>query len=136
MSIAPALQLPDPPDLLRRFVPTPHEACIRCDGLHVHLRTNESRLVEKFGRMGSCNGGDVKWTMVCDPELPSPLSDPLAIESAAVLFLSFGRACFMAIDRANQEITGFMSAAISDKEWLKVILPAVLKAMSNDGESI
>jgi hypothetical protein len=136
MSIAPALQLPDPPDLLRRFVPTPHEGCIRRDGMHIHLRTNESRLVETFGRMESCSVDDVNWTMVCDPELPSRLSEPVTIESESVLFLGFGRACFMAIDRVQKEITGFMSARLSDEEWSAVIFPAVLRVMSNDGGSI
>ena len=136
MSITPALQLPDPPDLLRRFVPTPHEGCIRRDGMHVHVQTNECRLVEKFGRTESCSGGGVKWTMVCDPELPTGLSEPLEIESEAVFFVSFGRACFVAIDREQGEITGFMSAGISDEEWSRVIFPAVLRVMSSDGESI
>ena len=136
MSITPALQLPDPPDLLRRFVPTPHEGCIRRDGIHIHLRTNECRLVEKFERMKSCSGGDVMWTMVCDQELPAQLGEPLAIESESVLLLSFGQACFVAIDRGQREITGFMSTGIPDVEWSEVIFPAVLKVMANDGGSI
>jgi hypothetical protein len=70
---------------------------------------------------------EVEWTMVCDPEMSPQLGDPVVLDGETTSFLSFGRACYVAMDYERNELTGFVSAGISDDDWTGMILPAVSK---------
>ncbi len=121
--------LSDTPDLLRRFVPTLHEGWIESGDFRIHLKTNEKRLL-RFGgwiEESRCEVGGANWGMVCDAEMSPELGDPLVLDGQATSFLSFGRACYVAMDHEKKEITGFLSAGISDEGWAGVVLPAVMK---------
>lgn len=129
----PMLPLSEVPDLLRRFAPTAHEGCIRSGDLHIRLRTNDVRLLH------ARPGVDVdrrevdgpEWTMVCDAEMAPEFGEPLVIDVGTASFVSFGRACYVAIDRTKNEITGFISAGISDEDWGSMVLPKVLELFAD-----
>lgn len=122
----PMLPLTEPPDLLRRFVPTAHEACIRTGDLRIRMRTNDARLLRLAdGADHKCGVSEVEWTMVCDPEMSPELGDPVVLNGQTMSVLSFGRACYVAMDHEKKEITGFVSAGISDDDWTGVLLPAL-----------
>lgn len=127
MSIAPALQLPEPPDLMRRFVATPFEACMEIGGMRVLVQTNDSSLLEELGSTrGPCLDADWTWTVVGDAELPAQLGEATIIENGAMVFFGFGRACQVVLDREKRELTGFVSNGVLNDEWVKVIGPMVL----------
>lgn len=125
------LPLTEPPDLLRRFVPTPYQKCLQRDDLRLLVKTNDERLLQAAGGTGSDGEGrHAEWTMVADAEMPPELGDALVVHGPMTTYLSFGQACYVAVDHENEEITGFVSAGISDDAWLGVILPAVLDAVT------
>jgi hypothetical protein len=127
----PALLLPELPDLLRRFTSTPYEECLNSGDLSLHIKTNEPRLVDILrGLDGLWWHGEATWTMLFDPELPATLGEAMAMESGAITFISFGRACMIAIDGEKKDITGFVSTAISEREWSARILPELQKLMA------
>ena len=128
MSDLAMLPLTEPPDLLRRFAPTPHEACIQSGDLCVRMRTNEARLLRLAGgfEQNRCEFGQAAWTMICDPEMPAESGNPLVLDDGTTSFLSFGRSCYVVVDHQRNEVIGFVSAGISDEEWVGVVLPAVL----------
>jgi len=133
MSNRPMLPPTEIPDLLRRFVPTSHEACIRSENLHVTLRTNDVRLLHTTPGV-DIDGREVdgpEWTMVCDAEMVPEFREPLVIDVGTTSFVSFGRACYVAIDRTKNEIAGFISAGISDEDWGSMVLPKVLELFSD-----
>ena len=51
MSIAGALRLPEPPDLLRRFVPTPFMVRGQMDGISFCIWTNDARYLRLRGKV-------------------------------------------------------------------------------------
>ena len=119
------LPLTEPPDLLRRFVATPHEKLLKSGDLLLLVRTNAERLLRAAGAAADDEVRRAEWTIVADADMPSELEDALVVHSATTSFLSFGRACYVAVDHEKEEITGFISAGISDDVWMGVVLPAV-----------
>lgn len=128
MSNAPVLQLSEPPDLLRRFVSLSYELCVRIQGLHLHLATNEPRLAAALGSIaGDCRSDSIKMqcTIFCDPDLSPDLGEKIEIDAGDSIFLSFGRACVIAIDREKRQITGFVAAGALEGAWPAIVVPAL-----------
>jgi hypothetical protein len=99
-------------------------------GLRLRIRSNDSLLLRTlvdFGESPPSEVCDLTWIIICDPELPSLLADPLVFESGPVVFLSFGRACFLAFHSDRKEIVGFIASGISEKDLAESILPTVLE---------
>jgi hypothetical protein len=98
------------------------------DGLRVHVKTNEARLLRFGGGIAQGDREDdvSEWTIVCDAAMPPELGDPLVLVGKRTSFLSFGRAGYFAVAHEKKEVTGFVSAGVSDEDWAGVILPAVL----------
>ncbi len=130
MSNAPVLPLSEPPDLLRRFVPLPHDLCVRNEDLHLHLTTNEPRLAAALGSIAECgNDNNMKCTISCDPDVSASFGDEIGIDTGDSTFLSFGRACVIAINREKREITGFVAAGILEGAWPVIVVPALMAAI-------
>ena len=128
MSMDTVLRLPDPPDLLRRFVETPLQRMLQFEGKRVLLQSNQQGCLDMFSSLALDDGDgkcDLTWTMVCDPNLPAELGEASLMESAPVALLSFGRACFMALHRNQKELTGFISSGVDEQAVLEIILPRV-----------
>jgi hypothetical protein len=128
MSIDSVLRLPEPPDLLRRFVKTPLEQVLVIAGVRVLVRTNHQGCYDTLTRhgAGSADGvWDLTWTMVCDPGLPPKLGEVTLMESGSVAVLSFGRGCFMALQRDRMELKGFISSGLDEQTVEELILPSV-----------
>lgn len=133
MSNAPALQLSSPPDLLRRFVALPHKLCIRTKDLHLHLTTNERQLAAALGEVVERCAGDtvqMKLTILCDPDLPPELNDAIVTNIGDSIFLSFGRACLIAVQPPNREATGFVAAELLDGGWSDAVVPALMAVVA------
>ena len=129
MSNPPVFRLSNPPDLLRRFVPLPYGFCVHTESLHLHFTTNESRLADTLASItGECagNGPKIKCTLLCDSDLSPELGDQNIVETDTSVFLTFERACVIAIDRKNREITGFIAADLLKGAWPAIVLPALM----------
>jgi hypothetical protein len=128
MSTDSVLCVPDPPDLLRRFIETPLQKKILFEGKRVLIRTNHPGCFDILSRHsveisdGEC---ELVWTLVCDGDLPVELGEPTVMESGPVAVLSFGRGCFMALQRERMELMGFISAAVEERSLEELILPRV-----------
>ena len=130
MSIAGALRLPEPPDLLRRFVPTPFMVRGRMDGIRFCIWTNDARYLRLRKQVVEKEVSpelELNWTLVCDPELPSSLEEPLILEVGNAKLLGFGRACFVAAHPGSKSLSGFIAAGISPEEFEQTVLPVALK---------
>jgi hypothetical protein len=77
------------------------------------------------------DGRDAEWTIVSDAEMAAEFGEPLVINFGTTSFVSFGRACYVAIDRRKNEITGFISAGVSDEDWGTMVLPKVLELLAD-----
>ncbi len=133
MSNVPALQLSDPPDLLRRFVSSPNEFCIRSAGLHLRFRTNEPQLATTLGEtVLECEGegASINGTILFDSDLSVELSEAILLVTSDAVFLSFGRACLIAIARENREVSGFVAAELPNGAWSDLIVPALVAAIA------
>lgn len=130
MSIAGALRLPEPPDLLRRFVPTPFMVRGRMDSIRFCIWTNDARYLRLRGKIVETEVSlepELNWTLVCDPDLPSALEEPLVLEVGNAKLLGFGRACFVAAHPGSKSLSGFIAAGISPEEFEQTVLPIALK---------
>lgn len=134
MSIESVPRLPDPPDLLRRFVGTPLELTVRLSGWTVRVQTNHPACLAVLAKHAvdtPDQKSDLVWTMVCDPDLPVLLGEPTLMESWPVVLLSFGRACFIAFHRDPMELMGFISTAIDERVIEETIIPRIQKVLSS-----
>jgi hypothetical protein len=132
MSIESVPRLPDPPDLLRRFVGTPLELTVTLSGKTVRVQTNHPAflaVLAKFAVAAPTRGCDLLWTMVSDPELPTIFGEPTLMESWPVVLLSFGRACFIAFHRDPMELMGFISSGIEERIIEETIIPKIEKLL-------
>ena len=130
MSIAGALRLPEPPDLLRRFVPTPFMVRGQMDGIRFCIWTNDARYLRLRGSVvesGSAHEPELNWTLVADPDLPSSLEEPLVLEVENAKLLGFGRACFVAAHPGSKSLSGFIAAGVSPEEFAQNVLPIAPK---------
>ncbi len=129
MSIQAALSVTDPPDLLRRFVPTPYCESVSIRGLSVRVVTSDERLLPAFKRLHDgtpCTGEVLGLTIVSDPELPPMLGEPLIVRNGTTIYAVFGQACFTALEQNQKTIAGFVSAEISEHDWAEGIVPVLL----------
>jgi hypothetical protein len=128
MSTDSVLQLPDPPDLLRRFVETPLEQSVILEGKRVLVRTNHPGCYELLSRHAGSSEADtcdLTWTIVSDTEMSSDLGEATLMESGSVAVLSFGRGCFMALQRDRMELIGFISNSVDEHKLEEIILPRI-----------
>lgn len=133
MSSALAPRFSEPPDLLRRFVPLPYVLCVRNESLHLHLTTNEPRLAAALGTIaGECRSDSIRiqCTIFCDPDLSPELGEEIRIDTRDSVFLSFGRACVIAIDANTRDITGFVAADLLQGPWPDQVVPSLMAAIA------
>ena len=101
------------PDLLRRFMATPHHALWRIGGLTASVKTNRDEVLRCFPELGmspsSYERPILEITVVIDDELQlADTTVPLAIDGCGVLF---GRSSemFFALDWNSKQLVIFVS---------------------------
>ncbi len=102
----------------------------------MRIKTNEERLLALTGTVDAehVDLARMTWTIIADAEMSPELGDPLVLDGGPVSFLSFGQRCRIAVDHEQKEITGFVSARISDAEWSGVIVATVLAVIAEGSE--
>lgn len=125
-----------PPDLLRRFTPTPFKATFALDGVNVIVSTNVQFLVDRLqdawgsaasGRLG-CSVFD--WKVVVEANNysePEPASSH-HLNHDGLALVAFGQNCFLACDLRTREGIGFIPQCLVDKGdvFQRDLLPALL----------
>ncbi len=132
MAMLAALRLPDPPDLLRRFAPAPYQAFVSFEGHPCRIRTNDACILQALIQCSQPHESDaceLEWTLISDPAMPKLLENPIVMEGQPVLYLRFGRACFVAIDRQRKEIASFISAGVAMEAITDLVVPTILNLL-------
>ena len=125
-----------PPDLLRRFTPTPFQATFAWDGVHVMVSTNLQFLVDRlqdaWGHAASerAGGSVFNWKIVVEannhPEPQSRSGHHLSHDGLALI--TFGQNSFLACDLRTREGIGFIPQDLVNNgdDFQRTLLPALL----------
>lgn len=116
---------PEPPDLLKRFVPTPLRANLRFGDVEVLAQTNDSSILNvlrQYEDHRSAPHQPFVWTLVRD-SVEALLLQPTLIHRGQVTFVNMGRACVIAIDHDTRELFGFLGTAVDEAAFAIDVLP-------------
>jgi len=128
-----------PPDLLRRFTPTPFQATFAHDGVCIVVSTNWQLLVDRlqdaWGSAASERAGAsaFNWKVVVEadnhPEPESASRHQLNHDGLALI--TFGQNSFLACDVTAREGIGFIPQYLVDNAdvFQRNLLPALLALM-------
>ena len=125
---------PSVPDLLRRFVPTPHISSFCIGGTRVRLKTNDLILATTIrGMTTGCeseNKGEVShWKLIRDEQAPRGGREVTVLSSEPTGTLLLGLGTVIAVDRERREVMGFIAPDISGEELVAIVLPILLKLL-------
>jgi len=115
-----------PPDLLRRFVPTPFRAIYRIGEVPVLVQTNDIALLPAFPLEGNfvAPGEDLfEWKLVRDADVREPLEAPVALNCRELQVVQMGPACLLALDEGERELLGFIGAGIDGNTYQEFLIP-------------
>jgi len=115
---------PKRPDLLSRFISTPHTADLQLLQRTVRLETNSKPLLElarKFFRCyqyGAANKPDFQWRIICqrDPQMQSTDVPFSAFSDAGVCYVNIAQRGYLAVDLESREAVGFFPDTFVDGE--------------------
>jgi len=121
--------VPAPPDLLKRFVPTPLCTRLRFGNTEILAQTHDSSILgvlhEYEGHLSGSHQRFV-WTLVRD-NVEAPLLQPTIIHHGHVTFVDMGPACLAAIDHETRELFAFLGANISVGTLRVDVLPLLFE---------
>jgi hypothetical protein len=115
-----------PPDLLRRFVPTPFRAIYRIGDVPVLVQTNDIALLPVFPLEGNFVAPDEKlfeWKLVRDADVREPLEAPVALNCRQLEVVQMGPGCLLALDEEQRELLGFIGAGIDGNTYQEFLIP-------------
>ena len=114
----------EPPDLFKRFVPTPYCANLRLDHAEVLVQTNDSSILNflREYETQSSGGRQFVWKVIRD-NVRVPLLAPTVIYHEPVTFVSMGPSCLVAIDHETPELFAFLGTVIDDSDFRVRIFP-------------
>ncbi len=116
----------EPPDLLKRFVPTPFRANLRMGSLDVVALTNDPAILRPLTKYQSHSRrvrGQFVWKLIRDDGVQEPLLEPTIVHERAVTFVSMGPACLMAVDYENRELFTFIGLSVDVSTFTVSVLP-------------
>jgi hypothetical protein len=124
----------EPPDLLRRFVPTSVKAVYRVGGVRVVVQTNDSTLLPALP-LAQDHARDeeqnMAWTLIRDEDSHGLLEPPLLLKSGRLTVVMMGIACLMGLDHERRELIGFIGADIDLRTHQESLVP-LLCQMTNE----
>ena len=136
------------PDLLRRFIATPHVSTFYIGDTPVRLETNDPVLAGAIHNSTALceteNGSATShWKLIRDEQAPCGGTEITVLSAGPLGILLFGFGTVIAADRERREILGFVAADLSAESCVTMVLPLVLElfrapqenatAMSTDG---
>jgi hypothetical protein len=99
------------PDLLRRFVATPHHARIRAHSLHVDVMSNDSLLVECLRmELASESQTEAEWTCKILRDTEKPIESPrdISFGHPGLDVKCYSSGTQFVVDRDSREVFGFI----------------------------
>lgn len=126
------------PDLLRRFVRTPHISSFCIGGTWVRLETNDLTLTSTIQSMtAGCeteNRGEVShWKLIRDEQAPCGGREVTVLSSEPIGTLLLGFGTVIAVDRERREILGFIAPDVTGRVFMAIVLPLILRFLRTPG---
>lgn len=116
------------PDLLRRFVPTPHWATSTLGDVEITLQTNDVEFIGEMRRAEHASHNGVCVTclsvrLVRDLDAPRDVSQKTFLSAWPLGVLSLGPGTVLAIDCERHEVLGFVAGGIPAAHVVGQLLP-------------
>jgi hypothetical protein len=121
-----------PPDLLQRFVPTPHTLRFRIEDLWVCLETNDPAIVAAMRTTEAAPSGvadsafSYLWKIVRDQQARGDGQEITVLSSGALSTVLRGTHTIIAIDRQVGEVLAFIATDVSAEEFATRLVPIIL----------
>ena len=124
------------PDLLRRFVATPHISRFHVGITRARLETNDPILAATIqAATAGCEtegaGECWYWKLIRDEQAPRGGSEVSVLSAGPIGTLLFGLGTAIAVDRERREVLGFVAPDISGEEFAAILLPRILKLLQS-----
>ena len=122
------------PDLLRRFVPSPHVCNLLAGDTCVRLETNDPSIVAAMSNIASPSLEENRevscfWKLIRDEEAPSGGREITILSSGPLSTLRLGMGTVIAIDRERREVLGFIAPDVSAEEFVTSWLPLITQLL-------
>lgn len=124
------------PDLLRRFVSTPHFADVVLEGIPLSVQTNDLQIVTEMQRSTSQEvnlqfSRAVLVRVIRDHDAPVQNSEITMLSAGPLVTLVVGTGTALALDCERREILGFLSSSVSPERLVRELLPILLRRFSS-----
>ena len=127
------------PDLLRRFVPTPHSAIVTVRDIEVTLQTNDPEFVSVMQSAPAASEVPhpkrLLMTLVRDDTAPSGDSYLTFLPLWPLGTLSLGQGTVLAIDCERREVIGFIANPVAAERVANELFPILLDFLEKGGAS-
>jgi hypothetical protein len=116
----------EPPDLLRRFVPTPFKAMHSVVDVQILVQTNDITLLPASPlepNLATPQEKTFEWKLVRDADVRDQLESPVTLNCNSLTVVHMGPACLLALDQEQQELLGFIGAGIDTRTYREFLVP-------------
>jgi hypothetical protein len=123
------------PDLLQRFVATPHSS-VFCTGRGcVRLDTNDPTLANTIQTATVCREKsdapeDSDWKLIRDEQAPCGGKEVSVLSAGPIGTVLLGRGTVIAVDQERREVLGFIAPDISGEEFAAIALPLIFNLLA------
>lgn len=116
----------DPPDLLKRFVPTRFRGTLHVGGAEVFVHSNDSTIVDELAPRAhsfSVASSSFLWKLVYDCDAPSDLLPRTIIACGPTALATLGPGCLIGVDYDRSELMAFLGIPGNHPAFRETILP-------------
>jgi hypothetical protein len=125
--LQPSAFLPSqPPDLLRRFVPTPLKAIYNLDQASLFVHTNDFTLFPALPLALKSEVSDspaFEWKLVRDEDTRGSLESLSILELHGLKIVEMGPACLLGVDLARRALLGFIGGEVDGRTYQDILVP-------------
>jgi hypothetical protein len=121
------------PDLLQRFVPTPHVLCFCIDDTRIFFETNDLSLVDATWTFGAALpeaehvSAAYRWKVIRDHQVRGNGQEITILSSDALSVILRGTETIITIDRQLHEVLAFIGPDVSRREFTSRLVPIILE---------
>jgi hypothetical protein len=123
------------PDLLRRFVPTPHQLNLVLMGVPLFLQTNDLVLLEQMQGVShasaSADDPAVLLKIIRDYDVVTDTLETTLLSAGPLVTIIAGRHSIIVLDCERREVLGFLSASVDAGMFINELLPLLLARISS-----
>lgn len=124
------------PDLLRRFIATPHVSILCIGDTCARLETNDLILASTIQGAIVCQEKsdaqeDSDWKLIRDEQAPCGGREVSVLSADPIGTILLGLGTIVAVDRERREVLGFIAPDISGEEFAAIALPLILKLLDS-----